>query len=1369
MWDVTPFSKCTRHCGGGRQVRAVTCRKADGTRIPDRVCARSSPKPSETTTCNTQPCPTYAWVADEFDDCSVSCGGGVQTRDVRCENNFGSHVSNRHCYRLGLERPVPSESCNTKPCGTTSSWQIDPWQPCSAECGGGTRQRTVHCRVGNNATDKHCQSILPMPVTTEQCNTHACITYKYVEGPWSICSTSCDDAATMSLRNSTTSLATQTRTLRCMASDGSFSSLERCAQALGPAALPATTRPCQTNKICPRYRWIYGAWTKCTHSCGDKGAQHRAVYCADDKNRKVKKSLCVFSGPKPYSARRCNMHPCVRKYEWKKLPWGECSKTCGPEGGVMARQAICVDRYGQTVTKQACEITVGPSPRLTKVCNKKPCVSYKWNAKPWSTCSKWCGGGTQSRTITCGGSDGRVHKDLYCTMTNGEKSEVERVCNTVPCVYGHWKKAAKWSECTRTCGGGTRTRAVACVGSDGSVLPDKACERDGPRPPSQSACNKQKCLSTSWFVGTWSACSAKCGTGKQTREVACIASDGVVKADIACSFAGPKASLTQECNTTPCASFVRKYTPFSDCSVSCGGGTQTRTQKCWNTLTNTVAFDQTDCDHIPKEELSRPCNVQPCLTYQWKIAPWSKCSKECGGGEKSRDVTCVGSDGKTVEDKICLQITAKPDMKRSCHSTPCSADQLYGWKVSEFSSCSADCGSGQQTRTVTCTRKSNGAIVPESNCLAKRPPSAHSCNTQPCTVDQPQWKIVNDWSPCDKACGGGEQKRSVVCVDKKGTYLSDSACARSGARPKSHQYCNLFLCNPDALLPPDYNDASESDRAHAAELREQAERELWEKMHPGKTWVPRKKARTAPPPPKHTLYKHRKRRAKAAALAGFKPPVHFVSSSEPSILTDPDALPPPPKQSAIMKNKAALVQNGFDLKAAGATLPVLQDSIKSFDVAILRKGMRAAAESAIKNGDLSPRWDLQTPKGKARTAGHVLGRMQLRRALSKLDPSIASNDYVVSKSADSLIRDAIDSVDESAMKRAMEREADLALKRNDLAAKWDSKDATGQPRTAEQVAARQAIRTMLVKDVAHSNLANSFAGFDLSKDEDQQSMFDLILNIHDMEVRRTLAEAGKRAIEANDLPAQFDKKDSEGRRRSQADIDARQALRDVMVKARARPGMSDEEDMQARYDQFDRYGQPRTQDEIDMRYSIRARQRIPGTPEEELKEIYDLYYPNGTPRPASEIAARKAERLKLAKEAEKKDPLHEMYDEIDPVTGRARTPNQIKRRQLERARRATLTLQRQLAQAKLAQIEADRKAARQQARKDANQPKRNRYSPMTSTGDLPKYNEDGSCSDTRGCVLGPDFDDAHITSDEAIKMLPTVPQFKDPVVDEYES
>jgi len=84
----------------------------------------------------------------------------------------------------------------------------------------------------------------------------------------------------------------------------------------------------------------------------------------------------------------------------------------------------------------------------------------------WSQCSATCGGGTRSRT-----RDVLIRKSKGGRSCSGSRTQYSQ-CNTQPCpvncLWGSW---TAWSSCTKTCGGGTtsRTRKVLISQSNGGA------------------------------------------------------------------------------------------------------------------------------------------------------------------------------------------------------------------------------------------------------------------------------------------------------------------------------------------------------------------------------------------------------------------------------------------------------------------------------------------------------------------------------------------------------------------------------------------------------------------------------------------------------------------------------------------------------------------------------------------------------------------------------------------------------------------------------------------------------------------------------------------------------------------------------------
>ncbi|XP_033762816.1 A disintegrin and metalloproteinase with thrombospondin motifs 7-like isoform X4 [Pecten maximus] len=150
-------------------------------------------------------------------------------------------------------------------------------------------------------------------------------------------------------------------------------------------------------------------------------------------------------------------------YIWKATQ-GPCSRTCGTGHSLVSVQCMRVSSNTR-VEDFHCDIYKRPQETLLN-CNTKDCPP-QWQSEDWSSCSKTCGGGAQSRVVHCviiQGDSYRVAGDNHCNVAH--KPSATQQCSTQPCP-GFWKSGA-WSTCSRTCGRGTETRDVDCYASEQS-------------------------------------------------------------------------------------------------------------------------------------------------------------------------------------------------------------------------------------------------------------------------------------------------------------------------------------------------------------------------------------------------------------------------------------------------------------------------------------------------------------------------------------------------------------------------------------------------------------------------------------------------------------------------------------------------------------------------------------------------------------------------------------------------------------------------------------------------------------------------------------------------------------------------------------
>lgn len=247
---------------------------------------------------------------------------------------------------------------------------------------------------------------------------------------------------------------------------------------------------CQGTSCPPgSYSWFEGGFNICSKPCGG-GTQTQTVECRrNSDNVAVPDSFCT--GTKPASSRTCNAQTCTSTYTWNAGPWGTCSKTCG--GGNRTRTVVCQDQAGATVADSNC--SAANKPATSETCNTNTCppVNPAWHVTP-GTCSKPCGGGTATDVVVCKAADGTIVADSYCSAT--PKPPTTRTCNTHTCplTYTYAWEPGSWSTCSKTCGDGTQTRTVTCKRNDGQYVAESFCT--GTKPATQQTCKIKDCPPT---------------------------------------------------------------------------------------------------------------------------------------------------------------------------------------------------------------------------------------------------------------------------------------------------------------------------------------------------------------------------------------------------------------------------------------------------------------------------------------------------------------------------------------------------------------------------------------------------------------------------------------------------------------------------------------------------------------------------------------------------------------------------------------------------------------------------------------------------------------------------------------------------------
>ena len=604
----TPWqsSSCSASCGGGFEAQSRSCANlATGL---EYYCTEET---TRLVKCNEQQCPLWtAWSA--YGECSRTCGVGKKTRNRTCKNGYVGQVG------CDVDSTIDEATCSTDACPVWIDWS--EWTECSATCAPQqtkdfpSQRRERGCIFGE-VGDIGCEGA---PQELRQCNTNICPHWT----AWKVtmpCSATCGGGVGLKVR--------------------------QCVNGV-PGVTPECAGQAFSNDACNQQPCPYwSAWTsvdKCSATCGG-GVVNRERQCTHGVAN-VSAECIGTTG----DVAKCNEHSCAAWSDWSDFT--QCSAQC--DTGTKSRYREC---YHGNTGDDGC---VGEAVELVQ-CSDAACKQWtEWTA--WSACSVTCQRGRRSRLRQCVGEIGTCQ---------GEPEEMG------DCFEGDCPKWSDWkvaSECPVTCGGGLQKLERQCfnglVGQDGCIgSNEKVID-----------CNQDTC--PAWNQWTeWSECTATCGGGTRFTRRQCIngnkGQDGCKGDDLRfepcanepCVYWtqwGEWGGCESKCADTKCR------LPET-CALADQRERHYRYRNCINGQINNGCPGQ-------REESKKCTNLPEC--DQWASwGGWSDCSQTCRpldgqAGSRSRSRACDSIIREEVSERLCPGDTSETQV---CASYPCTSELVF--------------------------------------------------------------------------------------------------------------------------------------------------------------------------------------------------------------------------------------------------------------------------------------------------------------------------------------------------------------------------------------------------------------------------------------------------------------------------------------------------------------------------------------------------------------------------------------------------------------------------------------------------------------------------------------------------------------------
>uniref|UniRef100_A0A8D0F3Z0 ADAM metallopeptidase with thrombospondin type 1 motif 14 n=1 Tax=Strix occidentalis caurina TaxID=311401 RepID=A0A8D0F3Z0_STROC len=415
---------------------------------------------------------------------------------------------------------------------------------------------------------------------------------------------------------------------------------------------------------------------------------------------------------------------------------------------------------------------------------------------------------------------------------------------------GSWSSWSKFGSCSRTCGGGVRSRSRNCDNPPpayggrhcpGATYEYQVCNAEECPGPYQDfraqQCSKRNSYYTHqnskhvWLPYEHHDDAQKCelicrseGTGDV------VFMNQVVHDGTRCSYRDPYSICVRgECVHVGCDKEVGSLKQDDKCGVCGGDNSHCRTVK--GTLAKTPKqlgewmFEiPAGARHLQIEEMEPASHsiavknqatgnfilnakgkeaksqvfIEMGLEWEYTIEHGKESLKTSGPLHEAISVLVIPQE-EEARSSLMYRYIIHEDLLPMIGNNNVLLEEMdsYEWALKSWSQCSKACGGGSiQYTKYGCRRKSDNRMVHRNFCdNGKKPkPIRRRCNLQECS--QPAW-VAEEWGACSRSCGKlGVQARAVQCVQRlqDGTNRTLHTKYCPGQRPETRRPCSRLPC-----------------------------------------------------------------------------------------------------------------------------------------------------------------------------------------------------------------------------------------------------------------------------------------------------------------------------------------------------------------------------------------------------------------------------------------------------------------------------------------------------------------------------------------------------------------------------------------------